>query len=132
MDSLRVANGEKPDVAARQPKPRPAGDPPQIAILIRERLAEPEAYESALYQKHFTRRAYAGDLFGLFIGPDTARLYDYRRDLLVGLQEPAVAIPGAPPYFDEKAGKLSFRMRRDLLPKPLTEYLAVTVLYTGE
>jgi hypothetical protein len=130
LDSMAVSRGEKP--APRTARPRPAGDPPSLAILVRERFMEPDAYESALYHRQFARRPYAGDLFGLLITPDDVRLFDYRRDLLVGYHSASVALPGAPAYYDEAAGKACFRMRRNLFPKPLTEYMAVTLPYTGE
>jgi hypothetical protein len=130
MDSLAVARGEKP--APPTERQRPAGDPPQLAVLFRERLVrEPEAYDSALFHKQFTRQIYAGELFGLLIEPDRVRLYDYRRDVLVGIHSPETTLPGQPPYYEEKPGRICFRMRRDLLPK-FGEYVPVVMRYTGE
>lgn len=136
MDSLAAASGETPETKAQAPSgsaARPPGDPPQIVILIRERLVlEPDAYESELFQSQFSRRRYAGDLLGLFVDPDGARLFDYRRDVLAGCHARDYVLPGTGEYYDTKSGRLCFRMRRDILPQPLTEYIAVSVLYTGE
>lgn len=130
IDSLATARGEKPK--PQPPRPRPAGDPPQLTVLIRERIAaDGDAYESPLFQQQFAKRNYAGELFGLFISPDGASMYDYRRDVLCG-ETSKNARPGEPAYYDEKSGRLCFRMRRDLLPKPLDEYIAMVVVYTGE
>jgi hypothetical protein len=132
-DSLAAAHGVKPDTTSRRPRTRPPGDPPRVAILLRERLVlEPDAYESRLFQQQFTKRRYAGDLYGLFIGPDEARLYDYRRDVLVGICSPDVALPGMTTYYDEKAGRLCFRLRRSSFLKPLIDYMVVVFPYTGE
>jgi hypothetical protein len=132
-DSLATAHGVKPDTTGRRPHTRPPGDPPRLVILLRERLVlQPDAYESPLFQQQFTKRRYAGDLYGLFIDPDQARLYDYRRDMLVGASSPAVATPGVTPYYDEKAGRLCFRLSHDSFLKDLGEYMVVVLLYTGE
>jgi hypothetical protein len=131
-DSMAVLRGEKPPPAEPE-RPRPKGDPPQVAILVRERLMlEPEAYESTMYREDFLQRPYAGDLFALFVSPAGARLVDYRRDTVVGIHTADFTVPGSRPYYDEAAGRLCFRLRRDLLPKNLAEYVAVTLLYTGE
>lgn len=132
-DSLAAAQGRKIEGPPPGERPRPIGDPPHVAILVRDRLvAEPEAYESALFHRHFSRRRYADELLGLFVSPDGAQLWDYRRDLLVGVHDPELALPDAPVYYDQKAGRICFRLRRDLFAKPLGEYMAVTLLYTGE
>ena len=132
-DSVATAQGQKPDTTSRQVRTRPPGDPPRVVILLRERLVvEPDAYESRLFHEHFTSRRYAGDLYALFVGPDEARLYDYRRDLLVGVATRDLALPGSPPYYDEAAGQLCFRIGGLCFLKPLTEYMAVCLPYTGE
>jgi hypothetical protein len=134
IDSLRVVHGDSmPAPSNPEIRPRPAGDPPQIAVLLRPRVtSEPEAYESPLFHRHFTQRKYADDVYGLFIGPDGAQLYDYRTDTLVGARSAEHAIPEKQPYYDEKAGRITFRIRRDLLLEPLESYVAVTMIYTGE
>jgi hypothetical protein len=133
-DSVATAQGMKPDTTHRRnASARPPGDPPQIAILLRERLVlEPDAYESRLFHEHFANRRYAGDLYGLFVGPGEARLYDYRRDLLVGVYTPDLALPKSPVYYDEPAGRLCFRVSGESLLKPIVEYMAVCLPYTGE
>jgi len=130
MDSL----GVKPDAqASAAPQGRPASDPPQVMILVRERITvEAEAYESPLFRQHFTRRPYAGELYGLLVSASGVRLYDYRRDVLVGVYDTDLAVPGAPAYFDEAAGRGCFRVRKDLLSKPLTDFMPMAVIYTGE
>jgi len=95
-------------------------------------MLEAEAYESPLFREQFARRPYAGELYGLFITPDNARMYDYRRDVLAGVAAADFDVPGGPPYYDERAGRICFRLRRDRLAKPLTEYTAMTLIYTGE
>jgi hypothetical protein len=132
-DSLAAVQGRKAVGIAPDPRPRPPGDPPRVAILVRERfVTEPEAHESVLFQQHFSQRRYAGELLGLFVSPDEVRLWDYRRDVLVGVHDRELAVPGAPVYYDQKAGRICFRLRRDLFPRPLGEYVAVTLIYTGE
>lgn len=133
VDSMATASGLQPDSTLRRERQRPPGDPPRVVILLRERLVlEPDAYESRLFNQQFTKRRYAGDLYGLFVGPDEARLYDYRRDLVVGVCAPELVLPGAPQYYDEKSGRLCFRLSRDNFLKPLVEYTAVCFPYTGE
>jgi len=132
IDSLMVARGDKA-APAPLPRPRPAGDPPKITILIRDRVySEPEAYESPLFAEHFTKRRYAGDLFGLFISPDDVYLWDYRRDVLTGCFAKDFSPPARPVFYDQPSGRMCFKMRRELLPLPLVEYQAATVMYTGE
>jgi len=132
LDSLATVRGEKPAPPAAA-RPRPAGDPPRIALLIRERsYSEPEAYESALFAEHFTKRRYAGDLFGIFISPDDVYLWDYRRDVLVGCFAKDFSAPSQFPFYDATPGRMCFKMRNDLLPQSLLEYQAATVMYTGE
>lgn len=132
LDSLAVIRGDKPAPPA-PPRLRPAGDPPRVALLIRDRsYSEPEAYESALFAEHFTKRRYAGDLFGLFVSPDNVYLWDYRRDVLVGCFAKDFSAPSQFPFYDEAGGRLCFKMRKDLLPLGLLEYQAATVMYTGE
>ncbi len=131
VDSLARARGET--VAPRVARPRPAGDPPQLAILIRERVySEPEAYESPLFLKQFTKHRYAGDLFGLFITPDEVRLWDYRRDVLLACHATGFTPAGGPKFYDEAAGRICFRLRHDFLPQLLEDYTAATLIYTGE
>jgi len=131
VDSLARLRGEK--VEPHAPRPRPAGDPPQLAICIRERVySEPEAYESPLFLKQFPKHAYSGDLFGLFISPDAVRLWDYRRDVLLACHANGFTPVGGPMFYDEPSGRICFRLRHDLLPMSLLEYTAMTVVYTGE
>ena len=112
---------------------RPSGDPPQIVILLRERgTPEPEAFESPLFAKHFARCRYAGHLYGLFVSPYAARLYDYRQCLLTGCCSSDCSAPTKPPYYDDKAGRILFRFRRDLLAHPLADYTVTAIPYTGE
>jgi hypothetical protein len=85
-----------------------------------------------LFAEHFTKRRYAGDLFGLFISPDDVYLWDYRRDVLIGCFAKDFSSPSALVYYEQPSGRMCFKMRRDLLPLPLLEYQAVTVMYTGE
>lgn len=132
LDSLTAARGETV-APPPPPRPRPAGDPPKIALLIRERIySEPEAYESALFAEHFTKRRYAGDLFGMFISPDDVYLWDYRRDVLVACHAKDFSAPSQFTFYDAPSGRFCFKMRKDLLPLSLSEYQAATVMYTGE
>lgn len=130
MDSLQ-SGGKKP--AAPKPVARPAGDPPQLALLFRERLvAEPDAFESPLYASHFASRRYAGDLVGLIIRPDGVEMWDYRRGVLIGKVAADLALPADGTYYDKPTGRISFRIQPGLVPAPLLEHVAVCTSYTGE
>ncbi len=131
MDSLQTG-GKKP-VTAPKPVPRPAGDPPQLSLLFRERLvAEPDAFESPLYASHFASRRYAGDLVGLIIRPDGVEMWDYRRGVLIGKIAADLTLPADGKYYDKPSGRISFRIRPGLIPSPLLEHVAVCMIYTGE
>jgi hypothetical protein len=132
VDSLAVAQKQKFELPGSEPRPRPAGDPPRLAVLLRDRLVQPDAFESELFREHFPTRRYAGERYGLFMSPDEVRLFDYRTGLLVGCHAPDCASPGGLPLYDEKPGRICFSMARDLLAAPLLEFVAVTVEYTGE
>jgi hypothetical protein len=134
VDSLGVVGGnKKSNLPPAVPVARPSGDPPQIVILLRDRgVPEPEAFESALFTKQFARRRYAGDLYGLFVSPDAARLYSYRQNLLTGCCSADCAVPTKPPYYDDKAGRIVFRLRRNLIAHPLIDYTITALPYTGE
>jgi hypothetical protein len=130
-DSLARKRGET--VPARPLRPRPPGDPPQLAITLKPRLySEPEAYESALFRRHFRHRVYTGELVGIFIGLDSVRMWDYRRQVLLAAVAPEIAAADAEALYDEPAGRVCFRIRRDMLAGPLEEYLGGVVPYTGE
>jgi hypothetical protein len=135
MDSLQTAQTgvKKPASESAKPKPRPAGDPPQLSLLFRERMVtEPDAFESPLFASHFASRRYAGELAGIFIRPDGLEMWDYRRGILIGKIAPELALPADAPYYDRAAGRICFRIRRDLIPQPLLDHFAVCALYTGE
>jgi len=133
LDSLSEHYGAEQQEWDTKPAPRPLGDPPRITLLVRARMEEDlEPYESALFAQHFLARDYKNDLFGLFITPDDARLYDYRQNKLVGEYSAKTAPPGGLVYFDEKSGHICFRFRRDLFPRPLTAYYVFVSIYTGE
>ena len=130
-DSLLIARGEKPP--PRKAYARPPGDPPQLALTIKRRMQnDPEAYESALFLEHFRQRRYAGELFGVFIGIDAVRVWDYRRDTLIAALTPETTPAASKQLYDEPAGRVAFRLRRDTLPGPLTDYVATNGVYTGE
>jgi hypothetical protein len=130
-DSLAAIHGETPP--PRKELQRPPGDPPQLALTVRRRVYnEPEAYESRLYVEHFQRKRYAGELWGMFIAPDAVRVWDYRRDVLVAAVAPDLAVAGAPALYDEPAGVMCFRIRRDVFAEPLVQYIATCAEYTGE
>lgn len=131
LDSLQ-ADGKKP---AAKPKEvaRPAGDPPQLALLFRERLmAEPDAFESPLYASQFATRRYAGDLVSMIIRPDRVEMWDYRRGILIGQVKPELTLPADKTYYDQPTGRISFRIQAGLIPSPLLEHVAVCTEYTGE
>ena len=132
-DSLAAASGAKRPPSAPEKHERPAGDPPRIALILRPR-GQPaaEAFESRMYNEHFASRPYHGELYGLFVGPDAARLYDYRLEQLVGCQAKECTAPGGPTYYEVGAGRVCFRLRRSLLRDPITDYMIVTIPYTGE
>jgi len=132
IDSLQTT-GKKPTSDPKPKAARPAGDPPQISLLFRERLvAEPDAFDSPLFASQFAKRRYAGDLVGIFIRPDGLEMWDYRRGILIGKIAPSIALPADAKYYDKTAGRICFRIQRDLLPQPLVEHLAVCNKYTGE
>jgi hypothetical protein len=132
VDSVATARGTKVELPGSEPRGRPPGDPPQLVILLRDRLYQPEAFESPLFLEHFPTRKYGGERYGLFVSPDEIRLIDYRTGLLVGCGGRDCAAPGGPPLYDEAPGRVCFRMARDLLGAPLLEFMAMTVEYTGE
>ena len=41
-------------------------------------------------------------------------------------------MPSTPPFYDEKAGRICFRLRHDLFAHPIVDYSVVTLKYTGE
>lgn len=133
IDSLtELGGGQKRDWKT-QPVVRPKGDPPRISVLVRARLEEDvEAYESPLFAQHFLSKSFKNDLFGLFITADSARLYDYSQNKMIGEYSAKDAPPGGPVYYDEKLGRLCCRVRRDLIPRPLTQYFVFLSVYTGE
>ncbi|MFQ5600530.1 MAG: hypothetical protein ACE5G2_08250 [Candidatus Krumholzibacteriia bacterium] len=134
-DSLAVAHGREPAYADDEPEPvsRPSGDPPEIVLLVRERLdQEPEPFESPLFASHFASRLYAQELYGLFVNPDGAWLYDYRRGILIAEFSADTSPPGHPTFYDEELGRICFRFRRDLFAKQLAAYYVTVFIYTGE
>jgi hypothetical protein len=139
VDSLQVLGGGEKRDWKTQPVIRPKGDPPRISVLVRARLEEDvEAYESALFARHFLAKNFKNDLYGLFITPDSARLYDYSQNKLIGeysakdTPPPAGDPPGGLVYYDEKLGHICCRFHRDLLPRGLAQYFVFLSVYTGE
>jgi len=131
MDSLQ-SGGKKP-VTNPKPVARPAGDPPQLSLLFRERLkAEPDAFESPIHASQFASRRYAGELVGLIIRSDGIEMWDYRGGILIGRVAADLALPTDGTYYDKPGGRICFRLQPGLMPSPLLEHIAVCSPYTGE
>ena len=68
-----------------------------------------------LFADHFPDREYRGESHGLLFTPQEARLYDYRRQMLIGLHSQGFWPSGD--FADEAGHWLRFRVRKDLLPE---------------
>lgn len=67
-----------------------------------------------LFTEHFPDREYHGESHGLLFSPQEVKLYDYRRQMLIGLH--AQGFWPSEEFTDEAEGTLRFRVRKDLLP----------------
>lgn len=77
-----------------------------------------EAAPNALFQEHFPGRAYRGETHALILTPDEARLYDYRREILVALHSEGFwpSDGAAQPYARDGGRTLSVALGAGLLP----------------
>lgn len=133
VDSVAAANGADLRME-REPEPeRPDGDPPYFVVTFGPRFdMDPEPYDSRLFGRLFASQEYLNQLLGLFFSHDMVRVYDYRIDRLIAEYDVANAPPGDPVFYDEELGRVCFRMRKSVFPKPIREYTPRAGRYTGE
>jgi hypothetical protein len=109
------------------------GDPPVIVMVVRAKLEEDvEVYESELFAEHFLQRNYKNDLFGLFVSPDDARLYDYSQDKLIAEFSARSETGSDLVFYDEAKQRICFRFPLALIPRQLTAYYVDVQRYSGE
>ncbi|UCE02043.1 MAG: hypothetical protein JSW67_12380 [Candidatus Latescibacterota bacterium] len=133
LDSMMVeTTGEKPEWTVAEPV-RPEGDPPTVVLLVRVKAElDLEPYESLLFREHYLARRYKNELFGLFVSPDDARLYDYGQNKVLAEFDTRTSPPGGPFYYDEEPGHVCVSFPTDFFPRALTSYYVELFPYTGE
>ena len=133
-DSLAKASGGKaPKLDIPPPAERPAGDPPEVAVVLSVRHdPDPEAFDSPLYSAQFSQKEYAGEVLAMFVRVDLVRVYDYRRGVIVAEHDESAAPSTALPYWQDGPGRLAFRMPRSLFDQPLVYYGVRANRYTGD
>jgi len=113
--------------------PKLVGAPPEVVLQVRAKLQEDvEAYESALFAKHYLVQNYKNELFGMFISPDFVRLFDYSQNKLVAEFSVSGDPAGDLPFYDSELQRICFRFPISLMPRPLTSYYVSLNEYTGE
>ncbi len=109
------------------------GDPPVIVVLVRAKLEEDvEVYESRLFAEHFLVRNYKNELFGLFVSPHDARLFDYSQDKLIAEYSVRDDPPSKLEFYDSEKQRICFRFPIDFIPRRLTAYYVALQEYSGE